>query len=107
LPGNPVYRVVQSRNALDWTIGDDQPGSIYEKPAAWINASPRGALGAHQELRTLLQYAHAHIVEAACLDLPVSQSMVDASGTVTEPAARGQIERVLSVLVEHLTPVRP
>ena len=38
------------KNLLDWTIGDDQPGSIYEKPVAWINASPRGAKGAHVEL---------------------------------------------------------
>src|ERR1700694_3235936 len=30
------------KNLLDWTIGDDQPGSIYNKPVAWINASPRG-----------------------------------------------------------------
>jgi len=74
---------------------------------AWINASPRGGEGAHRELRTVLQYAHAHIVEAACLDLPVSQSMVDASGTISAPAARGRIERLLSVLVEHLAPVRP
>lgn len=29
------------KNLLDWTIGDDQPGSISEKPVAWINASPR------------------------------------------------------------------
>jgi hypothetical protein len=54
-----------------------------------------------------LEYAHAHIVKAARLDLPVSRSMVDASGTISEPATRGRIERVLSVLVEHLAPVRP
>src|ERR1700729_4229669 len=27
------------KNVLDWTIGDDQPASIYEKPVAWINTS--------------------------------------------------------------------
>ena len=31
------------KNLLDWTVGDEQVGSIYEKPVAWINASPRGA----------------------------------------------------------------
>ena len=36
------------KNLLDWTIGDDQVGSIYEKPVAWINTSPRGAAEAHQ-----------------------------------------------------------
>src|SRR5262245_47617968 len=25
------------KNLLDWSIGDDQPGSIYEKPVGWIN----------------------------------------------------------------------
>ncbi len=30
------------KNLLDWTIGDDQPGAIYDKPVAWMNASPRG-----------------------------------------------------------------
>lgn len=37
------------KNLLDRTIGDDQPGSIYEKPVAWINASPRGAVNAHEQ----------------------------------------------------------
>src|SRR6478752_6895194 len=53
------------KNLLDWTIGDDQPGSIYEKPVAWINASPRGAVHAHESLRLVLGYAHARIVESA------------------------------------------
>jgi NAD(P)H-dependent FMN reductase len=55
------------KNVLDWLIGDDQPRSIYEKPAGWINPSARGAGGAYQELRTVLGYAHAEIVEAACV----------------------------------------
>ena len=31
------------KNLLDWTIGDDQPGSIYTKPVGWLNASPPAA----------------------------------------------------------------
>ncbi len=35
------------KNVLDWTVGDDQPGSMNGKPVAYINVSPRGAaLGA-------------------------------------------------------------
>jgi chromate reductase, NAD(P)H dehydrogenase (quinone) len=90
------------KNLLDWTIGDDQPGSIYEKPVVWLNVSPRGAEGAHQELRTVLQYAHADIVEAACVDVPVTQAMIDDSGMLSDPAARGQIALALSVLGEHM-----
>ena len=33
------------KNLLDWTIGDDKPGSIYGKPVAWINASPEELTG--------------------------------------------------------------
>ena len=32
------------KNLLDWMIGDDKPGSIYEKPVAWINPSAHGAV---------------------------------------------------------------
>jgi NAD(P)H-dependent FMN reductase len=90
------------KNLLDWTIGDDQPGSIYEKPVAWINVSPRGAHGAHQELRTVLQYAHADVVEDACLDLPLHPAMIDDSGMLSDPLARDQIAGALSVLAEHV-----
>jgi chromate reductase len=55
------------KNLLDWTIGDDQPGSIYEKPVAWVNTSPRRAQGAYGELRAVLGYAHATILEMACV----------------------------------------
>ena len=48
------------KNLLDWLIGDDQPGSIYEKPVAWINASVRGAVNADASLRLVLSYAHAN-----------------------------------------------
>lgn len=32
------------KNVLEWAVGDGQAGSIYEKPAAWVNvsASPTG-----------------------------------------------------------------
>jgi NAD(P)H-dependent FMN reductase len=83
------------KNLLDWLIGDAEPGSIYEKPVAWINASPRGALAAHEELRTVLGYAHATIVEAACVHVPVTDVMIDADGIVTDPDARATIAAAL------------
>ena len=87
------------KNLLDWTIGDDQPGSIYEKPVAWWNVSPRGARGAHDELRTVLGYAHATIVDDACVDVPVTSDMVGADGLVDDPATRDAIAAALSTLV--------
>jgi len=90
------------KNMLDWTIGDDQPGSIYEKPVAWINASPRGAARAHESLRVVLGYAHAEIVEVACAHIPITAADVDDVGVVGSPSLRAEIAGVLERLDEHL-----
>lgn len=47
------------KNLLDWTIGDDQPDSIYHKPVAWLNVSAHGAVNAHDSLRKVFDYASA------------------------------------------------
>jgi chromate reductase len=88
------------KNLLDWTIGDDQPGSIYEKPVAWINTSPRGASEAYASLRTVLGYAHATIVEAACVHIPVTSADVDASGLIASPAIRAELSEIVPRLVD-------
>jgi NAD(P)H-dependent FMN reductase len=86
------------KNVLDWLIGDGQPRSIYEKPVAWINASPRGAPNAHAELRTVLGFAHATIVDAACVHVPITEAMLDADGMITDAAARTAITDALTEL---------
>jgi NAD(P)H-dependent FMN reductase len=86
------------KNLLDWTIGDDQPGSIYEKPVAWINASPRGAEHAHESLRLVLGYAHARVIEPACAHIPVNAADVDTAGLVSDPAARAAVRETLTML---------
>ena len=90
------------KNLLDWTIGDDRAGSIYEKPVAWINPSPRGALNAHESLRTVLGYAHAHIVEPACAQIPVLGAAVGDGGLIDDPGIRDQIADALTRLADHL-----
>jgi chromate reductase, NAD(P)H dehydrogenase (quinone) len=87
------------KNLLDWTIGDDQPGSIYEKPVAWINtsASPTGAVDAHDSLRKVLTYAHAAVIEAACISIPVHRP-APGDGLVDEPVLRAGISRALTTL---------
>lgn len=89
------------KNLLDWTIGDDQPGSIYEKPAAWINSSLRGARKAHESLRTVLAYAKASVLESACADIPVTRAMVGDDELIADPTVRRQIARSVEVLAEH------
>ncbi len=76
------------KNLLDWTIGDDQPGSIYHKPVGWINASPRGAVHAHESLRRVLEYATATIVDTACVESPVTSAMIGDDGCIADPSAR-------------------
>lgn len=88
------------KNLLDWTVGDDQPGSIYEKPVAWINASPRGAAGAHQSLRTVLGYTKAVIVETACAEISVTAAMLGEDGLVSDPDVRDTIAGVLGLLAD-------
>ena len=90
------------KNLLDWTIGDEQARSIYEKPVAWINASPRSALDAHASLRTVLGYAHADIVEEACVHVPVTSAMVGDDQLIHDLDRRQQIADVLARLAAHV-----
>jgi NAD(P)H-dependent FMN reductase len=89
------------KNLLDWTIGDAEAGSIYRKPVAWLNVSPRGAEAAHRELRAVLGYAHAEIVEAACAHVPLTAADLDADGLVPPGPARDRIAAAVAALVSH------
>jgi NAD(P)H-dependent FMN reductase len=90
------------KNLLDWTIGDGETGSVYDKPASWINTSPRGATGAHDELRVVLEYAHARIVDEACVQIPISSAMISPDGLVVDDGARDGLARAVAVLVAAL-----
>jgi len=86
------------KNLLDWTIGDGQPGSIYDKPVGWVNASPRGAEGAHGELASVLGYAHARIIDAACARVPVTAPMIGPDGLIEGEESRALLAGVLAAL---------
>jgi NAD(P)H-dependent FMN reductase len=94
------------KNLLDWTIGDEQPGSIYNKPVAWINASPRDAALAHDSLRAVLGYAHAEVVEQACVHIPVTAAMIGDDGLLDDLSVRDQIAAAFAVLVGRLAAAR-
>jgi chromate reductase len=94
------FRVLLVSGSLR-TIGDGEVGSIYQKPVAWINASPRGAANAHESLRKVLGYASATIVEAACVEVPITGAMVDGAGLIADPMARERIGLVFTALVKH------
>ena len=86
------------KNLLEWLIGDDQPGSIYEKPVSWINTSPRGAQLAHESLHAVLGYAHARLVEEACGRVPVTATSVGGDGLLSDAVARADVSRLATAL---------
>jgi NAD(P)H-dependent FMN reductase len=91
------------KNLLEWTIGD---AGTYEKPVAWINvsgpAAPTGGADAHDSLRKVLRYAHAHIVESACVRVPLERSAIGPDGIVMYDDARLTIARSLDELARHV-----
>lgn len=86
------------KNLLDWSIGDEHADSLYEKPVGWINASPLAATGAYTELRTVLGYAHARVIDAACIQLSVTTGMIGPDGRVSGEALRSALSRVAEIL---------
>jgi NAD(P)H-dependent FMN reductase len=87
------------KNLLDWTVGDEQVGSIYEKPVAWINASPRGAPNAYESLRKVLGYVKADIVESACVHIPVTEALITDEGQISDASVREPVSHALAELI--------
>jgi chromate reductase len=88
------------KNVLDWCVGDDQPGSIYEKPVGWINVSSTGAVHAHDSLRLVLGYVNAVVVESACMHVPVARQLVGSDGLFDDPGVRAHIIASLTALAD-------
>ena len=91
------------KNLLDWTIGDDQDGSIYEKPVAWVNASTSttGGADAHDSLQKVLGFAHAAVIKEACASIPVQRAAVGNDGLIDDPTIRSEVIGVLETLTTH------
>jgi NAD(P)H-dependent FMN reductase len=88
------------KNLLEWLIGDDDALSIYRKPVAWINASPRGATEAHESLRAVLRYAHASLLDEVNAEIPVTSVLVGADGEIHDEGVRARIGRTMRALAE-------
>jgi chromate reductase len=90
------------KTLLEWTIGD---ASTYRKPVAWINASspaaPTGGADAHESLAKVLRYAHADIVDAACVRIELTRKDVGETGLVENATARAAMGDALATLVAH------
>ena len=60
------------KNLLDWTVGG---GELYGKVVAWLDvANPGRGAGARAELRTVLGYVGARIVDDACVHLDIDRA---------------------------------
>jgi chromate reductase len=70
------------KNLLDWTVGG---GQLYHKPVAWLDvANPGRGGGARAQLRTVLGYVGARIVDAACVHLTLDLTLETAAATDEE-----------------------
>jgi NAD(P)H-dependent FMN reductase len=59
------------KNLLDWTVGG---GELFTKPVAWLDvANPGRGEGARAQLRVVLGYVGARIVDAACVHIGVER----------------------------------
>jgi NAD(P)H-dependent FMN reductase len=90
------------KNLLEWLIGDEHPRSVYGKPVAWINASPRSATETHDSLRKVLGYAHATILDDVSAEIPVVASLIGADGEIHDQGVRAQIGHVMGRLRDSL-----
>jgi chromate reductase, NAD(P)H dehydrogenase (quinone) len=69
------------KNLLDWTVGG---GELYGKPVAWLDvANPGRGAGAREQLRTVLGYVGARVVESACVHVDLVAR--DAETPLTHP----------------------
>lgn len=66
------------KNALDWMVGNE---TFVGKPVALLNASPR-ATHAQAALREVISTMSAHIVDEACITVPILGSGLDEDGIV-------------------------
>jgi chromate reductase len=87
------------KNLLDWSIGG---GEMSGKPVGWVNCAwggPARAAGAYTELRTVLSYADALLVEPACVQVPVTRDDLGPDGLVSDPGARDRLAAAVAALV--------
>ncbi|MDD2775274.1 MAG: NAD(P)H-dependent oxidoreductase [Gallionella sp.] len=61
------------KNALDWLVSSEV---FINKPIALFNAAPR-AVHAYASLREIVTMMSAHVVDASCITLPMSEGTFD------------------------------
>ncbi|RZJ14814.1 MAG: NAD(P)H-dependent oxidoreductase [Acidovorax sp.] len=88
------------KNALDWLVSQE---AFVNKPVAVLNASPR-AHHADDALRETLRTMSAHIVEPACLSLPLLGAHLAESEMATHPLVAPALTGALQALQRAAEP---
>jgi chromate reductase, NAD(P)H dehydrogenase (quinone) len=93
------------KNLLDWLVDG---GDLTGKPAAWLSVTAPGQdEGACAALETVLAHSGAKLLQAACVRIPLSQSALDAHGTVADPQLHQALLDVLQTLARALAAPKP
>lgn len=92
------------KNLLDWSVGD----GLHGKPVGWVNSSAHagGAEHAHAQLRIVLGYVNADVVEGACVRAHVRRDGIGSDGTVGDPAIRETLAAAMRALVDRVEGLR-
>ena len=89
------------KNLLDWTVGG---GELYGKPVAWLDvANPGRGAGARAQLRTVLGYVGAHVVEDACTRVAIEAAQ---QGQVVTADGERNLGTTHAALVTAVTEAR-
>jgi chromate reductase len=82
------------KNLLDWTVGG---GQLYGKPVAWLDVANAGrGQGALAQLRMVLGYVSAEIVESACVHIGIDRA---GGSTALQADAPQQLREALDQLI--------
>ncbi|MEC3956756.1 NADPH-dependent FMN reductase [Nocardia sp. CDC153] len=88
------------KNLLEWTIGN---ADLSDKPVAYVNVAYEGrGEAAVATLRTVVGYAGAEIVEAACGRITVVQNDIGPDGLVGNAEARARLNAAARALADHV-----
>jgi hypothetical protein len=61
-----------------------------------------GAHGAHAELETVLQYAHAVVLKDVCSEIPITEAMIGSDGLVVELPVLSKLAEMVGALTTAL-----
>ncbi|MFI5897072.1 NADPH-dependent FMN reductase [Actinoplanes sp. NPDC051513] len=93
------------KNLLDWLVDG---GDLTGKPAAWLSvAAPGQDEGACTALETVLAHSGAKLMRAACVRIPLTQSAMDAHGTVGDPQLHQALTDTVQTLARALAAPKP